>query len=324
PHFYPKTHFLHRGDPARKSGVATQGFLQVLNTAPTGEKHWQQDPPDGWRTSYRRRAMAGWITDTQHGAGHLLARVIVNRLWQHHIGRGIVATPNDFGMQGERPTHPELLDYLARRLIRNGWRLKPIHKLIMTSAVYRQTTDRDPAREKIDPDNRWFWRRPMRRLEAEVIRDAMLSISGQLDRTFFGPGTLNDSHRRRSIYFFIKRSKLVPSLMLFDAPEPLTSLGRRQSTTVAPQALMFINNDNVRQYARGLADRLKPHLARSPRQAVEAGYRIAVGRRPDPEELKASLDFLKTQSKAYGNNRDRALVDLAQVMMALNDFIYVD
>src|SRR5262249_25260238 len=141
--FFEQTYFLKRGDVDQKEGVATQGFLQVLLRSPEGEKRWQTPPPKGWPTSYRRRALAEWITDVDQGAGHPLARVIVNRLWQHHLGRGIVGTPSDFGEQGERPTHPELLDWLARELIKNGWRLKPIHKLIMTSAVYVQRSDHD-------------------------------------------------------------------------------------------------------------------------------------------------------------------------------------
>src|SRR5205807_7440915 len=129
----------------------------------------------GWRTSYRRRALAEWLTDTRDGAGQLLARVIVNRLWQHHMGRGIVATPSDFGTRGERPTHPELLDFLAGELIKNGWRLRPIHKLIMTSAVYQQSSRTDADKAKVDRDNLLWWRFSPRRLEAEVIRDGLLA-----------------------------------------------------------------------------------------------------------------------------------------------------
>src|SRR5262249_19067255 len=136
--FFEQTYFLKRGDTDQKDGVATQSFLQVLTRHPDQEKHWQVAPPKGWRPSYRRPALAGGITDAAPGAGHLLARVIVNRLWQHHMGRGLVATPSDFGTQGEPPSHPELLDWLAQELIKGGWRLKPIHKLIMTSAVYQQ------------------------------------------------------------------------------------------------------------------------------------------------------------------------------------------
>ncbi|HTI49921.1 MAG TPA: PSD1 and planctomycete cytochrome C domain-containing protein [Planctomycetaceae bacterium] len=138
--FLEQTHFLRRGDPNLKDAVATQGFLQVLTPAGTDAKRWQASPPAGWRTSYRRRALAEWMTDVDSGAGALLARVIVNRLWQHHLGRGIVSTPNDFGTRGATPTHPELLDWLAGELIRRGWKLKDMHRLIMTSAVYMQSS----------------------------------------------------------------------------------------------------------------------------------------------------------------------------------------
>ncbi len=144
--FFEKSYFLKRGDVNQKDGEATPSFLTVLMPGPGEEKRWQTAPPPGTRTSYRRRSLSNWITDVDAGAGRLLARVMVNRLWQHHTGRGIVATPNDFGAQGEKPTHPELLDFLAQELIRNGWRLKPIHKLIMTSAVYMQNGDYDEKR----------------------------------------------------------------------------------------------------------------------------------------------------------------------------------
>ena len=166
-----ETHFLRRGDPNQKEAVAPPGYLQVLNTGPD---RWKKEPPKESKLSYRRTAFADWITDTENGAGHLLARVIVNRLWQHHLGRGIVATPSDFGVRGERPTHPELLDYLATELIRNGWKLKPIHKLIVTSAVYQTASTPDEAKIKSDRDNTLFWHRPARRLDAEAIRDSLL------------------------------------------------------------------------------------------------------------------------------------------------------
>ncbi len=146
PQFYPQTHFLNRGDPGQKLGVAPQGFLQVLMRNGRSTKDWQEAAPQDWRTSYRRRSLANWITDPENGAGHLLARVIVNRVWQHHFGHGIVATANDFGLQGAEPTHPELLDFLANRLIRNGWKLKDLHRQIMLSAAYGQSSA--PAAEK--------------------------------------------------------------------------------------------------------------------------------------------------------------------------------
>jgi mono/diheme cytochrome c family protein len=327
--FLTETYFLKRGDCDQKMGQASQSFLQVLMTAPEREKHWQVAPPEGCKTSYRRRSLANWITDTEYGAGQLLARAIVNRLWQHHFGRGIVATPNDFGVQGARPTHPELLDWLARELIRDGWRLKPIHKLIMTSGVYLQSPRFDAADAKIDPENVWLWRRTPQRLEAEVIRDSMLAVSGTLDPTLFGPGTLDEGHTRRSIYFQVKRSKLVSMMQLFDQPEPLVSVGSRPSTTIAPQALAFLNSPHVRGYAHNFARRLLPVLERSPAEAVRQGYEAAIGRQPDQPELASAVEFLAAQEKSYRANeksdaRELSLADFCQVLFGLNDFVYVE
>ncbi|MCP4816991.1 MAG: DUF1553 domain-containing protein, partial [Planctomycetaceae bacterium] len=173
--------FLARGETDQKRGAAPQGFLQVLMRSPDGVKTWKATPPKSSPLSYRRTSLANWITDVEQGAGHLLARTIVNRLWQHHFQRGIVQTANDFGKQGTPPTHPELLDWLATELIAHQWKLKPIHKLIMTSATYRQASTSVPRQAAVDPDNQYLWRYPAHRLEAEAIRDSMLTVSGQLD-----------------------------------------------------------------------------------------------------------------------------------------------
>lgn len=327
--FLEQTHFLKRGDPNQKGEVATQGFLQVLTRAPDGEKHWQAAPPPGWRTSYRRRALAAWITDSDCGAGQLLARVIVNRLWQHHFGRGIVGTPSDFGVQGERPTHPELLDWLAAELIRNGWRLKPIHRLLMTSAVYMQNDDQPTAKVAADPANRLFARRSPERLEAEIIRDAILSVSGQLDGTLFGPGTLDQTMRRRSIYFFVKRSRLIPMMVLFDAPDSLQGLDRRAATTIAPQALLLMNNPAVRGYAESFAGCACAADAVPGAAAIRRSYLLALARQPAPAELAEGLRFLQEQTAAYRADAKpdperRALADLCQALFCLNEFVYVD
>jgi hypothetical protein len=327
--FLEQTHFLKRGDPNQKEGVATPGFLQVLTRSPEGEKHWQVARPAGWRTSYRRRALAAWMTDVDQGAGHLLARVIVNRLWQHHLGRGLVGTPSDFGQQGERPTHPELLDWLANELIANGWRLKPIHKLILSSTVYRQGSRHDRGRAAADPDNKLCWRRVPRRLEAEVIRDTFLAVSGTLDRRSFGPGTLELNHKRRSIYFFVKRSRLVPSMVLFDGPDALQGVEQRTTTTIAPQALLLMNGPTVRACAEALARRIAPQAGASPAEAVRAGYEIALARPPSEKELAESAAFVKEQVESYRAERKPdaeklGLTDFCQVLLGLNEFIYVD
>jgi Protein of unknown function (DUF1549)/Protein of unknown function (DUF1553)/Planctomycete cytochrome C len=332
--FFKETFFLRRGDVNQKDGVAPLGYLEVLMRSPEGANHWRAAPPKGSRTSFRRTALADWLTDTQTGAGQLVARVIVNRLWQHHFGHGIVATPNDFGTRGERPSHPELLDWLARELIRHDWRLKPIQRLILTSAAYRESSAADGAKEAIDPTNRFFWRHEKRRLEGEVVRDSLLACAARLDERMFGPGSLEDAQRRRSIYFTVKRSELVAMMQVFDAPEALTSMGDRPSTTIAPQALLLLNNPNVRADARAFARRLLPAFGRSTAEAVRAGYRIAFSRDPQREELCDSSDFLERQRALHESDpavagrkpdaRQSALLDFCQVLMCLNEFVYVN
>jgi mono/diheme cytochrome c family protein len=323
--FFPQTYFLRRGDTEQKEGAAAQAFLQVLTPDGMTLDHWRQPPPSGWRTSYRRRALAEWITDVDHGAGRLLARVIVNRLWQHLLGKGIVATASDFGTRGDAATHPELLDWLASELIRNGWHLKPVIRLIVDSAVYRESADFDETRARVDPEDRWLWRRRTRRLEAEAIRDALLAVSGTLDEQMYGPGTLDEHSRRRSIYFTVKRSKLIPMLQVFDAPDALQSQGERATTTVAPQALLLMNDENVRACARALARRIAPNTNTKLEDALAAGYRITVGRQPSAEEMAESRTFVERQARGYAKcGRELALTDFCQALMCLNEFIYID
>ncbi len=328
--FLPETHFLKRGDPNQKDGVATQSFLQVLMpNVPDAEKRWQAAPPAGWRTSYRRRSLANWMTDVDAGAGRLLARVIVNRLWQHHFGRGIVATPSDFGNQGEKPTHPELLDWLAKELIDSGWKLKHIHKLMMTSAAYMESSAGDRQKAAVDVDDKLLWRFTPRRLEAEAIRDAILSAGGELDATMYGPGTLDRMMKRRAIYFTIKRSQLIPMMTQFDAPDSLVGIEARPATTVAPQALLLMNNALVRSCAEGLAKRARPTPEKPLADAVRTGYAIALGRAPTGQETADSVQFIKDQAEAYKKDGKAdaerlGLTDWCQVLMELNEFIYVD
>ncbi len=327
PHFYKKTYFLKRGDANQKDGEATQGFLQVLMRGGKNEKTWQVFAPENSRTSYRRLSLANWISDTQHGAGHLLARVMANRLWQHHLGRGIVNTPNDFGLQGELPTHPQLLDWLAVELIEGGWRLKPLHKKIVMSSTYRQSADYNAVKQKADPQNKLHWRRTPARLQAEVIRDSLLKMSGLLDARMYGAGTLDERMKRRSIYFMIKRSKLIPTMQLFDSPEPLVSQGSRPATIIAPQALHFMNNGQVREAAVALAAQFEKKT--DDKEAINLAYQTVVGREPTELETKSISAFMQTQAgsyKAAGRNdaRKLALADLSQVLFGLNEFIYVN
>ena len=329
PDFYDKTYVVRRGDPNQKVEEAKPGFVGVLMRA-KDDARWRVAPPAGATTSHRRRGLAEWITDVDGGAGHLLARVIVNRLWYYHFGSGLTSNPSDFGVQSPKPLHADLLDHLARELIRNEWRLKPIHKLIMTSAVYMQASDSDPARAKADPDNARFWHKPLRRLEGEIVRDAMLAVAGKLDEKMFGPGTLAADQPRRSIYFFVKRTKLVPMMTLFDGPDTLQDLAVRPETTVAPQALMLMNSEILRSYASSLAAKIAPQSPADLEAGVDAGYRRALGRSPTTDELRDSKEFVAAQIAAYraegkaAASESLAWADFCQVLFGLNEFVYVE
>ena len=327
--FFPETHFLQRGSTDLKIGVAPPGFLQVLQRDFKAENHWQWQPPTGARFSGRRRVLASWMTDAEHGAGHLLARVIVNRLWQHHFGQGLVATPNDFGVQGAKPSHPELLDWLASQLIQNGWRIKPMHALILSSATYQQGSKTDPAALKLDPGNTLVSHRSPQRLQAEAIRDSLLFVSGTLDTNMFGPGTLDEASRRRSIYFTVKRSQLIPAMQVFDAPEPLVSQGTRPTTTVAPQALLLMNSRHVRSWAESFAKRCSTDQGISLTTSITKAYSLALSRAPSKDERTEALRFIERQTTRYRaegktDAPQRALIDLAQVVLSLNELIYVE
>lgn len=326
-----KVYFLARGNSNSKKGLATPAFLRVLMNSEQQEQEWllEKEFTSGDQKSQResRIALANWLTDAQSGAGQLLARVIVNRLWQHHFGTGIVATPSDFGSQGARPTHPELLDYLAERLIAGGWKLKPIHRLILTSAVYLQSGETGDRSADVDPDNRLLWRQRSRRMEAEIIRDNLLAVSGSLDRTMFGPGSLNESETRRSIYLKVKRSSLIPMLQLFDAPDAIQSIGQRDVTTVPPQALAMMNSPLIRKFADQFAARIRATGATEPESIVESAYQIALSRRPDAEELERMVSFIRSQSATYGTDskvNETAVTDYCQLMLCLNEFVYFD
>jgi hypothetical protein len=317
PDFYKETYVLNRGDTEQKVGVAEFGFLQVL-TRTNDETRWINRSKDN-RTSGRRAAVAYWMTDIESGAGHLLARVVVNRLWQHYFGRGIVATPNDFGAQGDRPTHPELLDWLATELIRNGWRLKPIHKLMLMSETYRVGGLESAENEERDLENRFLWRRHPRRLEAEAIRDNSLSVGGMLDETMYGAGTLDEKSRRRSIYLTVKRSQLVPSMQVFDWPDTLTSLGRRTVTTTPSQALVFLNGAQFRQTAQGFAGRITEE-----KDLIGKAYVIAYARLPSDGERNLGEAFVRRQSRSHGGDVRKALIDFCAALMSANEFVYID
>ena len=328
PHYYPETHLLRRGDVEQKVSVVSPGFPRVFvrheNENAKADLAWDDSQRSNPKSSYRRAALAKWLTDPQNGTGSLVARVMVNRLWQHHFGRGLVSTPNDFGSTGQKPTHPLLLEWMASELLSQGWKLKPLHKQIMTSQTYMQTNRTlDDPRTKVDPDNLLWWHRPPRRLEAESVRDSMLVVSGLLDRRMYGPGTLDPNMTRRSVYFFIKRSQLIPMMMLFDWPEHLVSIGQRQSTTIAPQALAFMNNPLARSAAEALASQISD-LGQLDKLFVQV-----LSRKATDAEREAAVRFIaqaeKTRKEQNASQPEKmAIADFCQILLCCNEFIYVD
>jgi mono/diheme cytochrome c family protein len=318
----PATHLFHRGDHTQPKQAVAPGGLTILD-------EWDPlplpaaDPP--LPTTGRRSAFAQWLTDGKHP---LTARVLVNRVWMHHFGRGIVGTPADFGTLGERPTHPELLDWLASEFVEGGWRLKRLHKLIMTSTAYRQSARRDPDREKLDPDNRWLGRTSVRRLEAEVIRDAMLAVSGKLHDKPFGPpvpvkenevgqfvlGIDNKDTAgrftaevplppgeefRRSVYAQVRRSRPLGVLDTFDAPAMEPNCEARTASTVTPQSLMLMNSAFIVAQAGHFADRVRREAGEDPRARVVRAWRLAFGDEPADLEVQEALAFVAEQTELF-------------------------
>ncbi|HET6247718.1 MAG TPA: DUF1549 and DUF1553 domain-containing protein [Tepidisphaeraceae bacterium] len=327
---------LRRGDPAHKVEQVTPGFLTCLTHGDVSQ--FAVAPPAGAKTTFQRAALAKWITDVDHGGGALAARVAVNRLWQHHFGEGIVRTPGDFGVQGDRPSHPELLDYLADQLIARGWSIKAIQRLILASNTYQMDTTFDAASAKVDPDNRLLWHRRPMRLEAEALRDAMLATAGTLNDKMYGPGVKppvpaagRDKDNliprakqegpevwRRSIYIFTKRSLPIPLLEVFDAPTGNSPCTRRQATTVAPQALALLNDPFVRMQAEHFAKRIAKDAGDDPGKRITDAYLLALSRVPTASEMDRALKFLDRA------DREGAFVDLCQVLLGLNEFAYID
>jgi len=241
----------------------------------------------------------------------LTARVIVNRIWQHHFGRGIVETPSNFGNMGARPSNQELLDYLAARLVENKWSIKSIHREIMLSATYALGSADDPANDSVDADNRLFWRANWQRMDAETVRDSLLFVSGNLDFEAGGPPVLfTEKNRRRSVYGFISRRKLDPMLALFDFPNPNSTSEQRVVTNVPLQRLYMMNSGFVEEQAAALAKRLTGDNA----ERVVQAYRILFSRGPSAEEFELGLAFLQ---KSNWN-------EYARVLLNTNEFEWVN
>jgi hypothetical protein len=322
------SYFLHRG--SQKGSVMQPG---VISVAHDGEWPFPAPPAEA-KTSYRRAAFARWITDENNP---LTARVMVNRMWQHHFGEGLVRTPNNFGRMGERPTHPELLDWLSVEFMEGGWRMKRIHKLMLMSAAYQMRSDDIEANLAKDPDNRLLWRMPRRRVEGEILRDAILAVAGSLNRQIGGepvfpyidPSLFQASSKRtwngrpdddpstwrRSIYVFSKRSIPLPMLEVFDKPDTINSCARRNRSTVAPQALILMNSSFVALHARRFAERLKAEAGQDQAKLIRLAFEHAFSRLPTATELERTQAFLATSKDA--------LTDFCQALFNANEFVYI-
>ncbi len=320
-----------RGSTRTLGEVAPRRFLEVFADPATPAP---ASPEGSGRLELARRVV--------EPTNPLTARVLVNRLWHHHFGRGIVPSVDDFGAMGREPTHPELLDYLASRFVASGWSIKAMHRLIVTSRTYRMASQLDPDADRIDPSNELWHRRDVRRLEAESIRDTILAVSGRLDPTLFGPSVLPhltpfmegrgrpgksgplDGAGRRSLYLNVRRNFLTPMLLAFDFPTPASTMGRRNVSNVPAQALTLMNDPFLVEQAKFWANKIRKDPSVPASESVERMYREAFGRSPGQDERADALAFLNEQAKAYGKPDDpRAWADLAHVLFNVKEFVAI-
>ena len=343
----PPTHILAVGVYNRPLDEVQPGFLTLLDPNPA-----KIVPPANVESTGRRTALAKWLTDPENP---LATRVMVNRIWHYHFGKGIVGTPSDFGVMGERPSHPELLDWLAAEFVRGGWSIKHMHRLILNSAVYQQSSQFREDAAKIDSGNRLLWSFPRHRLEGEAVRDASLLVSGLLNRKVGGPSVFPElpsempaprggwklstpeEQNRRSVYVFIRRNSRYPMLEVFDMPDTHESCPRRDVTTTAPQALTMLNDRVALEWAQAFAGR-----ALAAADPVERAFRLAYSRPPDSFEKDTVATFLAKQKGVIAARLTKgenaalptgasavkdpayaaAFVDFCQMLLNSNEFVY--
>ena len=340
----PQMFVMYRGNPHVPTDPVTPGFIKIF----ADEKPELPKPKQGAKTSGRRSILADWIASPKNP---MTARVLANRIWQFHFGRGIVRSANNFGQIGTPPTHPELLDWLANRIIDSGWRLKPIHKLIMTSRTYRLASTMSDASYAKDPDNDLFWRYDMRRLSAEEVRDSLLVASGSLNRKPYGPsfyeklskevlasqsqpgkGWGNSSvedRNRRSVYIHVKRSLITPVLSAFDFPDPDRSCEARFSTLQPGQALTLLNSEFVHEQA----DRVVAVVKRETEQTkdeiktptrIAVAVRMVLGRDATEEEIAEGQALINDMVSKHQQSKDEALRLFCLSLLNWNEFVFVD
>ncbi len=339
----PDVRLLTRGSyktPGEPVESAAPAFLsETIN-----QSDFSQHLRSGMSTTGRRLALAGWLTQPGSRASALLAKVSINRWWAHHLGTGIVATPDNLGYSGSAPTHPELLNYLALQLMEHQWSARAIHRLILTSAMYRQSAAAHAEGERRDPQNQLLWRYPMRRLDAEAIRDSMLLASGELDQQMYGPYVPSERNsegdvvisestagaKKRSIYLQQRRTQVTGILDAFDAPSIVFNCTVRNSTTVPLQSLKLLNSDFVRLRATAMAGLLKKQItdkSGSINDVISLAFRRALSRPPSDKEIAVSKEFLSAQPAQYANRENAAelaMIDFCQMLLASNAFLYVE
>ncbi|AWM41694.1 Planctomycete cytochrome C [Gemmata obscuriglobus] len=335
----PTTHILVRGSPQAKGKEVKPGFPEVLGL-PEPEI---APPKPGQKSSGRRTVLANWIASKDNP---LTARVMVNRVWQYHFGRGIVDSANDFGKLGSAPTHPELLDWLAQELTGGEWKLKRLHKLIMMSSVYQLSARADAGNLKADPANNLLWRFNMRRLSGEEVRDSILAVSGALNLKMGGPSTYPkipkevlagqsvpgqgwptsppDEGNRRSVYAHVKRSLRVPILVGFDQPDPDSSCPVRYVTTVPTQSLGLLNGEFANEQAEAFAKRLQKEAPDNVAAQIARAVRLTTGRVPSADEVKADAAFIAQLKEKHKLSDAQALTRYALLCLNANEFVYLD
>ena len=331
------TWIFRRGEFTNPGDLVGPGTLSVLTDGQTPFDLSPQRP----NSTGRRLALARWLTSPRHP---LTARVFVNRVWFHHFGRGIVESLANFGRTGTPPTHPELLDWLAVSFVENEWSMKWLHRQIMTSAVYRQSSHLSPELEALDPDNRWLSRVPLRRLEAESVRDSLLAAAGRLDRKQFGPfdevevrddglvtSIAGDNGWRRTVYVRQRRKELPTILENFDLPQMIPNCTERPSSTVASQALHLLNNGMVRQLSVEFAQRIQQEVGNDRNRQIDRVYEVALSRIPDDEERQLAVEAMKQIAAEFTDSESseltpetRALASFCHVVMNSASFLFVD
>lgn len=329
---------LNRGSYFNKGEPVTPNLFSFLNGSQNRFEITKPDEKQSLLTTGRRLAFANWLTQPESRASALLARVTMNRVWQRYFGRGIAATSENLGYSGSPPTHPELLEFLASSFIESGWDLKSMHRRILLSRVYRQKSSSNSKAELIDPENKLLWRAPVKRLDAEAIRDAMLAASGQLDNKMGGPyvptrklgngevvvDEKTEGAHRRSLYLQYRRSQEHTLLQTFDSPKMVVNCLRRNVTTVPLQSLSLLNSEFILNRAKSMADRLAKEVPEDSAR-IDRAFQRAWGRSPTTQEHKAAVLFLSKQAERYKTKKNEwAWSDFCQTLLASNGFLYVE